>query len=316
MPIKLLLFLMLTILISVPGFAQVYVVRWGINHELEHYKKPATEFKERIEKLSEGKIKVEISYIQKPLDDYDHVSDLKNRKFDMIQEYVLELEKFVPEFGLWALPYLFQSDKHIENYILSKNARDLLKKLENFGLVGLDYTFSGGFIYFHGEKFSDFRDLSKFTLGLEPSSSAYKLYLSRISKAKISKPEANLSEIIAAVGNDLYVEAARRKITVNVTDHRVIARVLLISKDFLEMLPANLKSLLLEESRRMAKAERKSSIDGKKKFLKEASAHNLELNFWSKKQKKSARDLFAPSFEEFTNLVGSKALSDVGSVSK
>lgn len=199
----------------------------------------------------------------------------------MSQEYVLELQKLVPELALWGVPYLFESDKHVENYINSRPARSILEKFDQHGFLALEYTFSGGFIHFYGERMNDFSEIANANFNLEPSSKPYQQLFEKNLKAKISSKQLVVSEIIAAVGEDLISESKKRKIFLNMTDHRVISRVLLMNKSFFDKLPLDFQKVVLEESHKMATVERKLSVDGKHSFLKIAEAHNIQLNPWS-----------------------------------
>ena len=119
---------------------------------------------------------------------------------------------------------------------------------------------------------------------------------------------ADVSEIIAAVGDELYSSAKIKKIHLNVTDHRVISRILFISKTFLDSLPVDLRRMLLKEGRRIE--ERKLSVQAKIIFLKEAAKRGIVINKWTTKQKRESKILTKSFYNDFADKFSDKSLLD------
>lgn len=295
-------------LFGTQAWAAEHVLRWGINHDLDYFLKASDSFKQRVESRSKGKIRVEIQVINKPQEGYNHLVDVQNNVSDMSQELVFDLHREIPEFALWDLPYLFRDDAHYERFIDTPYAKGILKKMEIQGVVGLGYTYSGGFLHIFGTRINSFRDLKGVSFGLENHSSFYKDRMSKLLETSLTGLDHDAvkgtnkraSEIIIAVGKkELFPLAKQTKFFINTTDHRIVSRVLFVSKKFFDSLPGELQTIVLEEGKRFAKVERDITIHDKNVVLKEAKKHKIGMNIWSDEQKNREKLLFKSMYDEF-----------------
>lgn len=288
-----------------------HVLKWGINVEpIIYFQKAAREFKTRVEQRSKGKIQVELFENGYKQEERDHLADVQNGMYDMGQESVFRLQAKVPELGIWNLPYLFTNDEHVTRYITSAPAKDILLKMEDHQVVGLGYTYSGGFLHFFGKKMESFKDLSKLNVGFEEGPEQFTTFLKNTYKITTADMDFNAlaakklsetaSEIIVSTARELYPSAKKKKIFLNSTDHRVVSRVLFISKKFLSTLPEDLKKIVLEEGQRAAVTERNFSIEDKQIVLKEVENHNITINKWSDEKKLQGRKQFLSLYEAFS----------------
>ncbi len=298
---------------TTPVYASKHILKWGINVEpIIYFHKASQEFKKRIEHRSNGRIEVQLFKNVVPQKGHDHLGDVKKGTYHMAQETVFVLQKIIPKMAIWSLPYLFRNDKHVEDYMNSQNAQNQMKKLSNHGVIGLGYTYSGGFLHVYGNKIQSFSELQGSSLGLEESIEAYKAELKNW-KITISDFNSNLptktSEIIASTGREIYEMGRTSPIVWNVTDHRVISRVLFISKRFIESLPKDLQKIVLEEGKRVAKLERDPSIRDKYVVLKELPTHKIKINRWSEEQKQTEKGKFKNLYMDYVNQFGSMDIS-------
>lgn len=304
-------------LITTSAFSAEHTLKWGVNVEpIVYFAKAAARFEERVEKRSGGKIDVQIFKNEKPQMDHDHLGDVKNGTYQMGQETVFSLQKHIPEFAVWNLPYLFRNDDHVKRYMNSEFGRENLKKLEAFGVTGITYTYSGGFLYVVGDKINSLKDLSGSSATLEESSKDYEQFLTNKLSVKIidadfsalaSKVKA--AEIIAATtSSEIYPVSKDKPLTLNITDHRVISRVLFVSQKFLDSLPVDLRKIVLEEAKAAGEYERDLSIQDKEKVLKEAHLHNISINKWNQSKKQSEKLQFSPYYDSFKEKFGDKVI--------
>ena len=105
--------------------------------------KAALYFKKRVEELSKGKIKVKL-YPNAILGS-DKVI-LRKIKFNTVQMAAPSFSKFtsfIPEFGLFDLPYLFKNEKHLHKVLDGEIGKNLMHKVVKKGYIPLAYWDNG-----------------------------------------------------------------------------------------------------------------------------------------------------------------------------
>ena len=285
-------------------------IHWGINQDLDYFIKASKSFKDNVERRTNGQIKVKIEIIKKSQEGYNHVIDVQSNTYQMSQELVFDLQKHIPELEIWDLPYLFRNDDHVDRYVKSIEGKRILKKLDPMGLVGLGYTYSGGFLHIFGDEINSFSDLKGGSLGLENHSPNFELLTKKALKVKtgnldhdrysVESKTKKGSEIIIAVGKkELFPLAKKRSFTLNTTNHRVVARMLFISKPFFESLTPELQAIILDEGEKVAKAERRITIDDKNTTLREAKDNNIKVNVWTDERAESEKKNFKLNYDHF-----------------
>lgn len=297
-------------------------LHWGINQDLDYFIKASSSFKNNVERRSNGKIKVEIEIIKKSQEGYNHIIDVQSNTYQMSQELVFDVQKHIPELEIWDLPYLFRNDEHVDRYVESVEAKKILKKLNPLGLVGLGYTYSGGFLHIFGDEINSFNELKNGSLGLENHSKNFELLTRKALNVKTGNLNHDMystegktkkgSEIIIAVGKkELFPLAKKRSFTLNTTNHRVVARMLFISKPFFDSLTPDLQTIILEEGERVAKTERQITIDDKNTTLREATANNIKLNVWTTERYQIEKRNFKLNYDHFIKRFSSAPINYV-----
>ena len=298
-------------------FADVHVLNWGINVEpIIYFKKASVEFKKRVEARSEGRIIVNLFENVVPQEGHDHLGDVMNGTYHMAQETVFALQSRIPGFSIWNLPYLFRDDAHVIKYTKSPIGLAHMARLEDFGVIGLDYTYSGGFLQVFGNKLKSFDDLKLSVFALEEASEDYKKLLSSKFKTTLKEFEPKdktikFSEIIGSTGREIFFLAKNKEINWNKTDHRVISRVLFISKSFIQSLPTDLQQIVLEEGRAVAAVERDLSIADSKEVEKEALKKNIKINTWSNEKKMAEKEKFKSLYDSYSSKFGKDIIKSV-----
>jgi C4-dicarboxylate-binding protein DctP len=106
--------------------------------------KGADKFKELAEKYTGGKVKVEV-YPNSQL--YKDKEELEALQLGTVQMLATSLAKFGPlgvkEFEVFDLPYIFPDTKALQAVTNGPIGKDLLKKLESKGILGLAYWDNG-----------------------------------------------------------------------------------------------------------------------------------------------------------------------------
>ena len=101
-------------------------------------------FKRVVEKRTKGKVKVEVYPNGQLYKDSDEIAALRRGDVQMLAP---SLAKFGPlglqDFEVFDLPYLFNSYADVHRVVLGPIGKDLLRKLEGKGIVGLSYWDNG-----------------------------------------------------------------------------------------------------------------------------------------------------------------------------
>lgn len=109
-----------------------------------HKSRAAAKFKELAEKYTNGRVKIEL-YPNSQL--YKDKEELEALQLGAVQMLAPSLSKFGPlglkEFEVFDLPYLFQSYEQLAKVTEGPIGRELLKRLETKGIVGLAYWNNG-----------------------------------------------------------------------------------------------------------------------------------------------------------------------------
>lgn len=268
--------------------ASEFRLRWSINSELDYFIEASKEFKSRVEKRTNGRVKVDVLMIKADQESHDHLADVVDGRSDMGQEFVHKLKQYSPGLGIWDIPYYFKSDDHVEAHIRSPEAQQHLNTLANAKKVTtLGYSFSGGFIYLYGyAPVVSLDDLRGKHLYLEPSSQEYVSFLRKqlsVSTEPALSAERGIVkndsafEIIAGVADELFDRADRNKLVLSKSNHRVVSRIVVISDRFLLSLPVELRTIVIEEGRLAAERERGITLRQRDKFLSLAKQRGIKV---------------------------------------
>lgn len=294
-----------------------YQLHWGINLEpLDFYIPAAHMFKKRVEKKTNGQIRVKLSIGHYKQDERDHLKDVASGVYDMGQETINNLHKYDSRLGLWDLPFLFRSNAQVFKYTESPHAKSVLKSLEKAGVVGIEYTYSGGFLHLFGEEVNSFKSLEGKNVAHEEYSPNYKKALSEKLDVTFKEygqrsSDIKLSEIISSTLYEISDFPEIGRMTLNRTEHRVFARIIFVSKKFLNKLPNNLKQIVLDEAKRAGIFEREMAVKETEVYIAELKKQGMKINNWSGKQKALGRKLFKSMYRNFEQKHGVDTLKKI-----
>jgi len=108
--------------------------------------------KERLEEISGGKASIEIYPSGMLGSETQCIEQLQNGVLAMTKTSASPMEGFIPEMGVFSLPYVFRNSEHYWNVLDSKLGRDLLLKGESKRLRGLCYFDAGSRNFYTKEK--------------------------------------------------------------------------------------------------------------------------------------------------------------------
>ncbi len=298
-------------------------LHWGINLEPSQYFEIASlRFKNNVEARTNGQVKVKVSVSDYKQEDRDHLKDVSDGVYSMGQEIVNILSEKVPIFKLWEIPFLFENDNQVFEYTKTAFAKKSLRKLQEHGVYGIDYTYAGGFIHMIGQEINDITDLKSQKIYIEDATDYFKKSL--LDKLNISTREytttimKNLknttSELISSLLSELYQNHSKNdKTYLNVTNHRVFTRVVFINKDFLDSLTPINRKVVLEEAKIAAIMERELSLEASNNHLTNIKTNfkNIVINEWSSKQRAKSRSVFSHLYKQFEKKYKTSILKDI-----
>ena len=99
--------------------------------------------KRRLEELSGGRATIDIYPSSVLGSEVECIEQLQNGALAMTKTSTAALEAFVPEFGVFTLPYIFRDEGHYWRVLEGPLGRELLLKAESRNLRGLCYYDSG-----------------------------------------------------------------------------------------------------------------------------------------------------------------------------
>lgn len=323
---------LILILLFSTAEAKVYKIRWGVNLDpIDYFVGASKQFKTAVEKRTNGNVKVKVIFNQFT-PDRCHLNDITNKTYSMGQIPMVELASSIPAYRIWDLPFLFEDDAHVTRYFASPEAKMNVAEVEKLGVTALGYTYSGGFLSVYGEKqMNSFNDFKNEDVALEAKSSFlfssfkdtfnltnYPLEHSDILQKQRTNSPVQYAEAVSSSLNMVFDYAQTLPKFVHKTDHRVLARVLVIDTAFLNSLPEEYRQIVIEEGFKAANRERELSIADKVASFAHISdldaRKKLVFNIWTDKQKKEERALFKKMYDQFSKEVDPKAIDAVDSL--
>ncbi len=306
------------ILMSFSTFSAEQVLRWGVNLEPLHYFIPAAKhFKRNVELRTNGRVKVELSFGEFKQDERDHLKDVETGYYHMGQETVFNLEKKAPELNLWNLPFLFQNNDQVFKYMESTLGKRTLNRLSQEKVVAINYTYSGGFVNIFGEKLDSFSDLKGKKLGLETSNYEYRKHLLdhyKIQAGEYGDNKLQNSEVISSTIDELTELPLKKRRYLNVTEHRVFARILFISKSFLNSLSKKDRAIVLEEANTSAIFEREMAVASTDILTSVLENLGTKINIWNQYQKAEAKGRFKGFYSKHREKFGGEHIDFIESL--
>jgi len=215
--------------------------------------KGALKFKELAEARTKGRVKVEV-YPNSQL--FKDGEEMQMLQLGNVQILAPSVSKFGPlgarEFEVFDLPFIFDNEKDLHNVTQGRIGKELFKKLESKGIIGLAY-WDNGFKQMSANKPlrtpADFRGL-KFriqsskvldgqmrALGATPQVMAFSEVYQALQTGVVDGQENTWSNIYTQKFNEV-----QKYITVS--DHGVIEYAVIVNKKFWDGLPADIRTIL------------------------------------------------------------------------
>jgi C4-dicarboxylate-binding protein DctP len=256
MKIKSLLFSVIAVSIfSGAAFAQApIVIKFSHVVSIDTPKgKAAERFKELAEKATKGRVKVEL-YPNSTL--YKDKEELEALQLGAVQMLAPSLAKFGPlgvkEFEVFDLPYIFPGKDVLSSVTEGQIGKDLLKKLDSKGIVGLGFWDNGFKVMsanksihlpgdMKGQKFriqsSKVLDAQMRALGANPQVLAFSEVYQALQTGVVDGTENPPSNLYTQKMHEVQKH-------VTVTNHGYLGYAVIVNKKFWDGLPADIRAEL------------------------------------------------------------------------
>lgn len=207
----------------------------------------AEKFKEELEARSEGRMTLQIYPAGQLGNEADMVQQIQSGSVDFGIITAAYLSSRAPAFSAWLAPYLFDDYNDANEARKTDAAKKVLATLDEQGLTGLDYHFSGNRVMlFKDKKAMSPQDMQGLKLRVTPSPTLQDWYKSLgISPESLSLPDvyqAVQTGVIDGMDMDLDTTVMNKYHEVvkygAVTNHMVWPGVAITNKSKLEKMPA------------------------------------------------------------------------------
>ena len=243
--------------------------------------KAAEKFKELAEAATKGRVKIEV-YANSTL--YKDKEELEALQLGAVQILAPSMAKFGPlgvkEFELFDFPYLFTDQQSLERVTNGPVGREMLKRLESKGLIGLSFGDNGFKIMSSNRSMHSPTDLKGLKLRIQASK-----VLDEQMRVLGANPQVMaFSEVYQAlqtgvvdglenVPSNLYTQKMHEvQKHMTVTNHGYIGYAVVVNKKFWEKLPADVRGQLdgamkeaTEYANKIAQQENEAALDAIRK---------------------------------------------------
>lgn len=313
---------LITCSLSMAAEQQPYKIRWVLAHQPARvFERAAKHFAAEVEKNSNGRVVVEISGLDKngegvALSPSEAFGKVQRGEVEMCQTYTTYLG--LMNKSMWALdlPFLFKNHEHATRVLDGKIGAKILAGLDNKGVKGLAFTYSGGYRIIPTEnkpitKVEDFKNL-KIKVSESPVASAY--------LKELGANPVNIEDVDHyAKGVDGYETtyarleniAGDKSTYINETSHSLFLTSILINKNFYDKLPADLKKIVADAVLKTAKLEREDSIQDGVKAKEAYIKKGIKVETLSEKERARLMEIAEKVQKKFDNFFPAHLVSDI-----
>lgn len=126
-------------------------------------------FAELVEERTDGRIKIEVFPSAQLGDEKSVLEQVQLGAIEFTRINANPLVEFNKDFSVLALPYVFESEEHLWNFLESQKATELLDGLEQSKMKGLAYYDSGSRSFYSTEKLKSMKDLKGLKIRVQQS---------------------------------------------------------------------------------------------------------------------------------------------------
>lgn len=288
---------------------EVYELKFG------HVVRPTTpkglaaeEFKKLAEEKSEGRLKVTIYPDSQMGADQEINEQVLAGTLDMNAPFFSTVTSFAPQFELFDLPYLFETEDEAFEALSGEVGDKLSEYLEAKNLKSLGY-WSGGFKQLTNSKkpIKNVKDLDGLKIRVSQSPLLVTQFRA-INAGGISVPFVDLYSSLQTGTVDgqenPFANIASRKFYevqdyMTVSDHGFMGYAFFINKDKFDALPEDLQAIVEEVSAEVMAKQWEISKEKDAEYLEEIKESGMEIDEFGPEEKKEFREATQAAYDEF-----------------
>lgn len=230
------------------------------------------------------------------------------------------LAEFTDAFLVFDLPYIFPTVEDAEKVLDGEIGQDMLKKLEDKGLMGLAYTELGYRNVFNSIKPIEKLDDMK---GLKLRSTSSPIHIAILEALGANPTPLSFGEVYTAlqqgaldgVDQDLNLAWASRFQEVQkyltLTQSSYFPHVFLINKDFFEGLSLENQKIITDAAKEMAKYERELVRENENTMIEKMKSDGIQIIELSDDEKARWVEAVQPVYKQFEEQIGADVIKQV-----
>jgi len=132
-------------------------------------------FAERVDDLTDGDLRIRVFHAAQLGNQRESMELVQQGALDMAKTNTAEMEAFEPLYGVFNLPYIFQSDEHIAQVLKGEIGQQVLDASTDKGFVGIGFLFEGSRSFYTVKEACSMADLAGRKIRVQPSPSAIRM---------------------------------------------------------------------------------------------------------------------------------------------
>lgn len=289
-----------------------YVLRYADNQP-DGY--PTTQaarfFADQVYKRSGGRIKILIYCDELLGTESDTIKQVQFGGIDFARVSTAQLSEFAPDLTLLALPFLYDDSKHMWNVLNSELGDRMLDAAKDADVIGLSWYDAGVRSFYTTYPIDSLEDLKGMTirvqisylmddfvrcLGANPIAITYSSVYPKLKTGSIQGAENNLPSYEAS----RHYEVAKYLL---LDEHSRIPEMQIMSKNLLEILPAEDISLIQKCAKESSVFEHKLWEKREKHALEYVVNMGVEVNYLSNSERQKFRKACEPIYKKYSKYV-------------
>jgi C4-dicarboxylate-binding protein DctP len=277
-------------------------------------------FAKKAAELTKGRVKVEVYPNSKLYKDKEEMDALAENKVQILAPSLAKFSSYERSFEMFDLPYLFDNQDQLNKITNGRVGKDLLKKLEPKGFIGLAYWDNG------------FKSFSGNTKLVKPNDFKGKIFRVQPSKVLEDQMAALLARPVVMAFSEVYpalqtgvVDGAENPISniytqnmhevqkyLTISNHGYLGYAVIVNKSYWNGLPADIREQLETAMKDATEYERKIADEQNSKALESIKASGkTKIYYMTQSEKDELKKVFVPVYKNMENKVGKAVMEDV-----
>ncbi|MCA1061398.1 DctP family TRAP transporter solute-binding subunit [Rossellomorea aquimaris] len=284
--------------------------------------KAVRRFKDLVEESTKGKVKVEIYPNGSLYSDISEWDALKNNNVQMIIPATSKVSQYVPEYGLFDLPFAFNSYDQVQQAFEGEIGKRLLEKVEKReGVKGVSFWYNGFKQITNNERPlitpADFNRLHFRTMPGEVIKDQYQAMGAAVSDLPFNKTYENLEVGFIDGQENTITNIYSKKLYghqsyLTVSNHSYLGYVVLMNEEFWDGLPEEYQEEIDSAMVQTTDWIRRHSIEMNDSQMRELKRNtDLDVHILLNGEKKEWKETLAPLYEEYENVFGKDLMREL-----